>query len=85
MSKTEDVPCPMCDRSFPPSVIQQHADRCLFLNSSTSPSSSVTKKIKLDHHLVPEFETRKNTKVQQSQVLAFVFNFFSQNIYVLRV
>lgn len=68
MNKAKDVPCPMCDRLFPPSVIQQHADRCLFLNSSSSPTSSATKKIKLDHYPEPEFKIQKNTKTQSSQV-----------------
>ncbi|XP_077296359.1 ATPase WRNIP1-like isoform X2 [Arctopsyche grandis] len=45
-----EVTCPVCGRSFSPDVIQQHADRCLFLTSSASPpSNSIAKKIKLDH------------------------------------
>lgn len=32
----DTIPCPVCNRQFPPKLVEEHVNKCLFLNTQTS-------------------------------------------------
>lgn len=38
------IPCPVCERQFPKATVEEHVNKCLFLNSLTGQGSSNNKR-----------------------------------------
>lgn len=64
------VLCPVCDKSFEKHLVEDHVNKCLFLNSSVKTSSSASKRC--SSHLLGVSPKEKRLKVESTAKVASI-------------